>query len=216
MQLDARAARDEVAHDRALDPGVDDRDARPVALAVLAHSRRSDLAREVEAGHGRLGCDPLARLRLAHGGREDAPAHGARGADVAHQRARVDAGDGRHAAVAEPVQPSALGAGVVLAVDRRAHDRRARPRALGLHRLLRDAVVADVWIGEGDELAGEAGIGHRLLVAAHPRREDHLAGDDRLMRVRPARLAVEAGAVLEQDVGAGGGHAAVTAKARSR
>jgi hypothetical protein len=104
-------ARDEVAHDRALDPGVDDRDPRPVAVAVLAHGRRGHLAREVQAGHRRLGRDPLARLGLAHRRREDPAAHGARGADVAHQRARVDAGDGRHAAVGQPVQPAALGPG---------------------------------------------------------------------------------------------------------
>ena len=67
--------------------------------------------------------------------REDAAAHGARVADVAHERARVDAADRLHAAVAQPVQPAALGAGRVLAVARLAHDRRARPRPLGLHRL---------------------------------------------------------------------------------
>ena len=216
VQLDARAALDEVAHDRALDPGVDDRDPRAVAVAGSVMAGRRDLAREVEADHRRLGGDPLARLRLAHGGREDAAAHRARAADVAHERARVDAGDRRDAAVAQPVQPAALGVGGVLAVDRRAHDRRARPWAVGLHRLLRDAVVADVRVGEGDELAGEGRVGHRLLVAAHAGREDDLAGDHRLVRVRAARVAVEAGAVLEQDVGAGELMPAVTAKARSR
>ena len=48
--------------------------------------------------------------RLAHLAREDAAAHRARLADVAHERARVDAVDARDAAVAQPVEPAALGA----------------------------------------------------------------------------------------------------------
>ncbi len=62
------------------------------------------------------------------------------------------------------------------------------------------AVVADVRVGEGDQLARERRVGHRLLVAGHAGREDDLAG--RVASARPARVAVEAGAVLEQDVGA--------------
>ena len=120
-------------------------------------------------------------------------------ADVADQRARVDAGDRRDAAVAQPVQPAALGAG---ASSRLTAARMIAARAwiaVGLHRLGADAVVADVRVGEGDELAGEARVGHRLLVAGHAGREDDLA--DRV-GVGAARLAVEARAVLEQDVGA--------------
>ena len=52
-----------------------------------------------------------------HLGREEAAAHRALVADVADERARVDAGDRGHAAVAQPVEPAALGAGRVLAVD---------------------------------------------------------------------------------------------------
>src|SRR3954471_18862057 len=93
-----------------------------------------------------------------------------------------------------PVEPAALGAGGVVGVRRGAHDRRPRPDAVGLHRLGARPVVADVRVGERDELAGEGGVGHRLLVAAHPGREDDLAGG---VGVRAARVAVEAGAVLE-------------------
>ena len=51
VQLDARAAFDELAHHRGLDPGVDDRDQRAVTAAVAAHGPRRDDAREVLAGH---------------------------------------------------------------------------------------------------------------------------------------------------------------------
>ena len=67
-------------------------------------------------------------------------------------------------------------------------------------------------IGEGDQLAGEARVGHRLLIAAHPGREDDLSGRHRGLRLGAARLAVEPRAVLEEDVGA---HAPTTANARS-
>ena len=48
--------------------------------------------------------------RLAHLAREDAAAHRARLADVADERARVDAVDARDAVVAQPVEPAGVGA----------------------------------------------------------------------------------------------------------
>ena len=128
---------------------------------------------------------------------EDPAAHRARGADVADERARVHAVMPGMPCRAQPAQPALLGAGRVVVVDRRAHDRAGRVDAVGLHRRLGDAVVADVRGREGDQLAREARVGHRLLVARHAGREDDLAG-------RPSRradgLAVEARPVLEQDV----------------
>ena len=120
-------------------------------------------------------------------------------ADVADQRAGVDAADARHAAVAEPVEPASLGGGDVLAVLGVAHDDAAGVDAVGLHRRGGDPVVADQRVGEDDDLAGVGGVGDRLLVAGHRGVEDDLAGD-RLDW--PQALAVEAGPVLEQDVGA--------------
>ena len=213
VQLQPHATAQQVAHDRALDAGVDRHDARAVvAVAEQDGLARRDLARQVETGHRRLRVDALARLGLGCGAREDAAAHRAGVADVAHQRARVDTGDARDAAVAQPVQPAALRARRVLAVDRRAHDQPARVDRVGLHRLGRDPVVADVRVGEGDDLAAVAGVGDRLLVARHRRVEDDLAGHGAR---RAARLAVEARAVLEEHVG-GHAQAALRANARSR
>ena len=64
----------------------------PVAVARV-DARRGDrhLAGEVAADHARLGVDALARLVRRHVGGEDPAAHRARRADVADERARVDA-----------------------------------------------------------------------------------------------------------------------------
>ncbi len=158
-----------------------------------------DLLRQVGAGHRRLGHHPLARLGLGQLAGEHAAAHRALVADVAHQRAGVDAGERRDAAVRQPGEPAALGVRRVLAVDALAHDHRAGVHGVGLHVVGRHAVVADQRVGEDDDLAAVAGVGDRLLVAGHRGVEDDLAGGgDR----RAGGLAVEAGAVLEQQVGA--------------
>ncbi len=198
MKRHARAARHQLAHHRSLDAGVDHGDPRPVAaLPVMRDFARRHDGGEILADHRRLGVDQLARLRLGELAREDAAAHRAGVADVAHERARVDAGDRSDAAVGQPVEPAALGARRVLAVARFAHDRRARPRTIGLHRGGARAVVADVRVGERDQLTGERRVGHRFLVAGHAGREDDLADG---VRLRPTPLAVEARAVLEQHV----------------
>ena len=165
-------------------------------MTVDGRALGRDDAREVQPLHRRLGPDQVHRIGVGDARREDAAAHRAGVADVAHERARVDAADRRDAAVGEPVQPAALGIGRVLVVDGRAHDRRARPDAIGLHRDLGGAVVADVRVGERDQLAGERRVGHRLLVARHAGREDHLA---RGVLVGAAPVAVETRAVLEED-----------------
>jgi hypothetical protein len=164
-------------------------------------------------GPARLGGDALPRLGLGRVGSEDAAAHGALVADVADQGARVHAGDGGDVAVLEPVQPASFGAECILGVDRLAHDRRLGVDTVGLHRLRGDPVVADVRIREGDDLPGEARVGHALLVSGHAGGEDDLPGDG---TGRRHEVSLEAGAVLEQDVGGDLRHAALSAKARSR
>ena len=134
-----------------------------------------DLGGEVGAGHRGLCRDQLACVVLRCLGAEDAAPHRARVTDVADERASVYPGDGGNAAVAQPVEPAALGGGGVLGVAGVAHDRRAGVDAVRFHRLLGNAVVADHRIGEGDELARVRGVGHGLLVAGHRGVEDDLA-----------------------------------------
>ena len=163
-------------------------------------ARRRDLAREVAADHARLGGDALARLGLGHVGGEDPAAHRARVADVAHERARVDARDrpGRRSRASQSSQPcSAPGASSALAAARMIAA--ARVDAVGLHRLRGHAVVADVRVVNVMIWRAERGVGHRLLVARHAGREHDLAGH---RAGRADGLAVEAVAVLQQDVGA--------------
>ena len=98
--------------------------------AMASHLARGDNPGQVLPGHRRLGRDQLARIALGDRLGEQPAAHRTGAADVAHQRARVHAADRRHAAVGQPVEPTALGRRRVLAVTDLAHDRRARPRAL--------------------------------------------------------------------------------------
>src|SRR5665213_3271808 len=104
---------------------------------------------------------------------------------------------------------AAIAAGAGGVVARVAHDRGAGVDPIGLHCRGADAVVADVRVGEGDQLARVGGVGHRLLVTGHAGVEDDLTGRGHR---RADGLPVEAGAVLEQDVA----HAALRANARSR
>ena len=196
VQLQAHAALAQIADDRALDAGVQSDYARARVVGVEDDRLgRRHLARQVAPRHRRLGLDPLARLRVGDVGGEDAAAHGALVADVPHERACIYLCDRRDAAVAQPGEPAALGARGVLAVDRLAHDDGARMDPVGLHRLRGDAVVADQRVGENDDLAGVAGIGHGLLVAGHRGVEDHLA--ETIDRCAD-QLAVEAGPVLQE------------------
>ena len=71
-------------------------------------SRGDDLRGEVAALHRGLGVDQLARLALGQLAREDAAAHRAPVADVADERARVDAADPGDALRGEPVEPAGL------------------------------------------------------------------------------------------------------------
>ena len=79
---------------------------------------------------------------------------------------------------------------------------------------VRHAVVPDQRIREDDDLAGVARVGDRLLIARHGRVEHDLAGAD---DGSADGLPVEAGAVLEEEVGRAAAHAtAPSAKLRSR
>ena len=132
-----RAALDEVAHDRALDAGVDRGDARaaPSPTTVSSAGRVTSRARSRPAIGGSAAISSRAsRSAIAPG--KTPPRIAPALADVAHERARVDAGDRRHAAVASasPASP-ARRAGASSRLTAGAHDRRAGVDAVGLHRL---------------------------------------------------------------------------------
>ena len=170
--LDGRARLLEQVHDRRLRAVVDDDDAAAVARGV-AVDQAGDGVGERAPGHRRLGREQRARIRLgatvAHGDRE----HRAAIAQVADERAGVDLGEHDDALRAQPVEHAGAPGGrrvARLVAEQRAH--------LGARRLLGcglDAVVADHRGREAEQLAVEARIGERLLVAGHARREDGLA-----------------------------------------
>jgi hypothetical protein len=135
VQLDGYAALAEVADDRALDAGVDHGNPLGRTGCELSGWRtrgwqhdklvRSHFSGEVAAAHRRLGGDQLPRPSFGDRRREEAALHRALVADVTDECAGVEVGDPRDPAVDQPREPTALGAGCVLAVDAGAHDRGA-------------------------------------------------------------------------------------------
>ncbi|MCW0450790.1 hypothetical protein NB706_003624 [Xanthomonas sacchari] len=96
-------------------------------------------------------------------------------AQDAGQLAGVDAGDGDHAALDQPVRQRHLVAPVAGAARHVAHDQAGRPDLGGLVVLVGAAGVADMRIRQRDQLAGVGGIGEDLLVAGHGGVEHHFA-----------------------------------------
>ena len=82
------------------------------------------------------------------------------------EAAGVDPGDARHAVPAQHGVEAGLGPMVAVAPGERADDDAATERAARFEVGGVDAVVADVRVGEGDDLAGVGGVGDDLLVAA--------------------------------------------------
>ena len=174
----ARRLRD----DRVLDAGVDHGDprtprspARPVGSRIWSVSGVTSRARSRPLIAGSASISARAS-RLGAAGREHARRASRPRSRMWRTSARVSRSviAGTPQSVSQLSQPPSAPRGV-LAVDAGAHDRRPRVDAVGLHRLGADAVVADLREGEGDQLAGVAGIGHRLLVARHRGGEDDLA-----------------------------------------
>ena len=159
------SGRCKAAQDRALRAEVDDdhAGARPDRVGL----GRADLAVERPAVDERLG--QRAGLQLFHGRVAERAAEHAAVADLADERAGVEARQGDDALLAQPGRE--LGAGV-------AHDDALALDALRLHPRLVDAVGADERIGEAEHLRHVARVGDRLLVAGHRGREAGLAGGD--------------------------------------
>ena len=103
---------------------------------------------------------------------------GAVGAQVSRESSRVDAHDGRDAVMAqEPLEWSDR-TPVGGHVREFAHHHALAPRSQRLVVERRDAVVADVRIGEADDLTGVAGVGDDLLIARERGVEDELAAGE--------------------------------------
>ena len=179
-----------------LEPEVDDRDQRAaVPHAPDVHDRRRrDLAHEVlvlPARHRRARGDGRVRVGLA--GRGDDAALAAGLAQVAGERAGVDAGDGRDRRVAQ--ERDELARAVEHGGRRVGDDERRAATAARLVVVGQPPVVADERVGHDHDLAGVRGVGADLLVAGLAGVDDEVAaGGDR----RPERDAGEDGAVLER------------------
>ena len=176
------------AHDRRLGAVVDDRHPHAAVLVVDGRRDRRDGRDERLALHRRLLRDQLERLvgaeivLVGDGG----GAHRAGIADAEDELARVELLERDDALRGQPLRP-----GIAAAA---AHQRGLDPGLRRLEPRVVDAVVADHRRREGDELAREARVGDRLLVAGHGGREDGLAERDAGGADRAGR---EDGAVLE-------------------
>ena len=198
---DAAAAPPQVPHDVALHPEVHDNDvrSRPVAvvraLAELVGNRGGDLGDVVLGAVQRLAAQPGERLlrRLVAG---DGAHHHAVRAQVARQRARVDAGDRRHAGPGKVLVEASEALPVRGQVGQLADDEAAHLDASALVVAGVEAVVALQRVGHRQDLAAVGGVGKRLLVASHRGVEDHLAGG---RDGRAEAIALEDAAVREDE-----------------
>ena len=131
------------------------------------------LAGQQPARHRRLGGEQRERLLAADALAAGHAEHRAAVAQVAHERARVEARERDDAGAAQPVEQAL--ATVRLVVARLVADQRRRLHAARLRGGVLDAVVADHGRREREQLPGVARIRERFLVARHRRREDGLA-----------------------------------------
>ena len=128
-----------------------------------------DLAGEQPPGHRRLRPQQLERLRPAHALTAGDGQHRAAIAQVAHERARVEARERHDPARAQPVEQTL--APVRRVVARLVADQRGGLHAARFGDIVLDPVVADHRRREGEDLTSEARIRERLLVAGHGGRE---------------------------------------------
>ena len=175
---DAGAAAAHRPHDVRLEPEVDDPDPagrRRRGGSILGDRPAARPGRRSPGppSAGRRARRPRGRAASTSPGAVTMPAQAAVRAQVAGERARVDAGDGRDAVVAQ--QRRQLAGAVEDRGRRVGHDQRPQPRADRLVVVGQPAVVADQRIGHDDDLAGVRGVGADLLVAGLARVHDEVA-----------------------------------------
>ncbi len=147
----------------------------PFGLAPLVALLDRDDLGQVHAGQA--GEAARQRDRLVGAGADgDGAVLGPLGAQDAGQLAGVDAGDGHDALLLQAVRQR-LGRAEVRGQQRQVLDHQAgRVHARRFAVFAVDAGVADVGIGQGDDLARVAGVGQDFLVAGHGRVEDDFSG----------------------------------------
>src|SRR5690606_8608176 len=116
------------------------------------------------------------RLQRRLVGVAEGPRHRAGLADVPGEAAGVDARDAGHAVGAQVVVEAPGRPPARRAPSQLAHDDAPDEGAAALVVPVVGAVVADVRVGEGDDLPRVAGVGQHLLVAGEHRVEHDLAG----------------------------------------
>ncbi len=153
---------------------------RPVALAPFVTLGAADFLGQVHA----LEAGELARrcqrtlggiVAFGIGSGENRPVLRALVAQDARQPARVDIGDGQHVLALEVVVQGPLAAKIAGHQWQIANHQSRRTDARGFDILVIDAGVADMRIGERDDLPGIGGVGKDFLIAGHGRIENHLA-----------------------------------------
>ncbi len=188
---DAAAARSDHAQDVALDAVIVDHHVpRPFAGRHVAAPQLpfalvpgDDVAPahffgQIHAGQAGEGARQGERLghvrRLAHRGRDDGACLRTAIAQDAGEAARVDAGDRHHPFVAQSLGQSAAHAEVARQKRHVAHHQPGGHHPVGFEVFVVDADVADVRIGERDDLPGITRVGENFLIARHRGVEHHL------------------------------------------
>ena len=187
--------RREVAQDRALDAEVVGHHERTRTVGEAVGIARGHLGDEVDPVGAGL-CTRGREERRLVGGVEgsERTRDGADGADATRELARVDASDAGDAVGAELGVEVGLAPPARPATSQVAHHDTAAERALGLEVGQVHAVVADVGVGERDDLPRVGRVGDHLLVAREHRVEHHLARRD---GVRADGLPLEGGPVRQ-------------------
>ena len=186
----------QVAQDRVLETEVVGDD-RPLARADRVRLRRGDLGHQVDAVGARFG--ERRGTQRCLGGSAECTSHGTRVAQQAGEATGVDATDtadavvGQHRVQRRSGPVVAVPSGQVADDDSTA-ERTARLEVAGVH-----PVVADVRVGERDDLAGVGGIGDHLLIARQDGVEHHFTAGHPTGRFGADELAFEDASIGEDE-----------------
>ena len=179
----------ELAQDGPLDAEVVGHDPERAAADDGVRPVRRHLVHEVDPDRP--------RLAAGHGPQDgfgsvtERTGHRAAVTEQAGEPPGVDAGDAGDAVAPEQAVEVTVGPPVGAAPGQLPDHHAAAERAAGLEVCPVHAVVADVGVREGDDLAGVARVGQDLLVARQDRVEDHLARGDTAGRFGSDQLALE-------------------------